>query len=179
MTAGVILERDTLLNLATKGTQQKTPLRVEEFRIDESVLEPLQRLKAAGLLLIVTTNQPEVSRGNLPRRELDLMHMVLKAKLPIDDILICPHEESDFCPCRKPRAGMFLEAAFKWHLSLGQSYVISHRWQDSDAARVAGATSIMVKSPWLGKGHVDFFVQDFTRAADKVIDVNRTLRKAA
>jgi D-glycero-D-manno-heptose 1,7-bisphosphate phosphatase len=80
MKSGVFIERDTLLNLATRGGHQQTPLILEQFTVNDAALVPLQRLKAAGLLVLVTTNQPEISRGNLSRRELDLMHAVLRAR---------------------------------------------------------------------------------------------------
>jgi D-glycero-D-manno-heptose 1,7-bisphosphate phosphatase len=179
MKRAVFIERDTLLNLAHQGGQQKTPTTLEEFILNDSALHALQRLKAAGFLLIVTTNQPEISRGTLSRREMDRMHEVLSATLPIDDIMVCPHDEEDDCPCRKPRAGLFHEAAFKHHLALGQSFVISHRWQDAEAARLVGSTSLLIESPWLGRGHRDFMVRDLEAAADKVLERDRLLRKVA
>jgi D-glycero-D-manno-heptose 1,7-bisphosphate phosphatase len=175
----IFIERDTLLNLAFKGGQQKTPTTLEEFRVNESVLPALQRLKAAGFVLIATTNQPDISRGTLPRRELDRMHELIRAKLPLDDIMVCPHDDEDDCPCRKPRAGMFHEAAFKYHLLLGQSFVISNRWQDGEAARLIGSTALLVESPWLGRGHHDFALRDFETAAEKVMERDRVLRKVA
>ena len=179
MKRAVFIERDTLLNLAQEGTQQKTPTRLEEFHVNDSALYGLQRLKAAGFVLIATTNQPEISQGTLPRREMDRMHELLQATLPLDDIMVCPHDEDDDCPCRKPRAGMFHEAAFKYHLSLGQSYVISHRWQDAEAARLVGSTSLLIDSPSLGRGRHDFAVRDFDAAVEKIIDRNRLQRKVA
>ena len=79
MKRAVFIERDSLLNLATKGGQQKSPTVLEEFRLNDSALHALQRLKAAGFVLIATTNQPEISRGNLSRRDMDQMHQILRA----------------------------------------------------------------------------------------------------
>ena len=179
MKSGVFIERDVMLNLATRGGQQKTPLTLEEFSVNESVLVPLQRLKSVGFLLFVTTNQPELSRGTLSRRELDLMHTMLRAQLPMDDIFVCPHDENDHCPCRKPRPGLLHEAAFKWHIELGHCYVIGHRWQDADAARVVGATSVMIQSPWLGRGHADLVTAEFAAAVDKILELVRLQRQVA
>jgi D-glycero-D-manno-heptose 1,7-bisphosphate phosphatase len=179
MKRAVFIERDTLLNLAHHGGQQKTPTTLEEFHVNDSALHALQRLKNAGFMLIVTTNQPEISRGTLPRRELDRMHESLAATFPLDEIMICPHDEEDDCPCRKPRAGLFHEAAFKHHLSLVQSFVISHRWQDAEAARMVGSISILIESPWLGHGHHDFIVRDLEAAADKIVERDRLQRKVA
>jgi len=179
MKRAVFIERDTLLNLATHGGQQKSPTILEEFQIKHSALPGLQRLKSAGFVLIATTNLPEISGGTLPRRELDCMHRLLRASFPLEDIFICPHDEADDCPCRKPRAGLFHEAAFKYRLSLGQSFVISHRWPDAEAARVIGATSLLIESPWLGSGHHDFIVRDLEAAVEKVLERDRPHRQVA
>jgi len=179
MKRAVFIERDTLLNLATSGGQQKSPTILEEFHVNDSALRGLQRLKSAGFVLIATTNLPEISGGTLPRRELDRMHELLRASFPLDDIFVCPHGEADHCPCRKPRAGLFHEAAFKYHLLLGQSFVISHRWPDAEAACVIGATSLLIQSPWLGDGHHDFIVRDFDAAVEKVLERERPHRQVA
>jgi len=143
-------------------------LSFDEFQVNPAATEPLQKLKAAGYVLLATTNQPGLSRGYLPRRELDRMHALLKQRLPLDDILVCPHDETDHCPCRRPQAGLLMEAAFKWHLDLERSCVISDKWQDAQAAHVAGCTSLMMKSPWIGKGHHDFVLSNLSELVQKI-----------
>lgn len=173
MKAAVFLERDGVLNqVRVAGRSQIPPMCVEEFRIHEGVRESLLRLKAAGYVILVTTNQPSVAGGLLPRRELDRMHDMLRRALPIDDILLCAHEESDRCSCRKPSAGLFTEAAFQWHLDMERSFVISDKWQDASAAFVAGCNSVLIKSPWNGSGHHDFMVSNFAEACQKVLQFN-------
>ena len=105
MKKAVFIDRDSLLSLPIQGGQQKTPLTLEVFHVNDSLRPGLQRLKSGDFALIATTNQPDLSRGLLPRRELDRMHDVLRRALPLDDILVCPHADEDHCPCRKPRAG--------------------------------------------------------------------------
>src|SRR5262245_130975 len=125
----VFLERDGILNEArTAGRNQISPMTQQEFRVRTEVLPLLNELKAAGFLLIVTTNQPALSSGVLSRRELDRMHDLLRRTFPIDDLLICPHEEMDGCTCRKPKPGLLLEAAFKWRLDLSRCFVVSDKW---------------------------------------------------
>jgi D-glycero-D-manno-heptose 1,7-bisphosphate phosphatase len=166
----VFLERDGILNEVRVGPKQQiTPLTMEEFKLKLAAQAPLQRLKDAGFVLVVTTNQPGLSRGYQSRRELDRMHDLLRRTFPIDDLMVCPHEESDHCPCRKPRPGLLIEAAFKWHLNLEHSFVISDKWQDAEAARTAGCTSLLVKSPWVGKVHHDFVLDDLEAIADKIV----------
>ena len=172
MKAAVIFERDGVLNHARVDRQsQASPLTLDEFRIRDEAIASLHALKSAGFLLLSTTHQPGLSRGTLSRRELDLMHGILKKRLNLDDILLCPHDEDDRCPCRKPKPGLLQEAAFKWHLDLDRCYVVSDKWQDAAAAHNAGCTSLLIKSPWNGSGHRDYLVADFPAAICKILQL--------
>lgn len=172
MKPGIFFERDGVLNVVRVDRQhQVSPLTLEEFHVNEAIAPLLGRLKAEGFVLIATTNQPGLSRGYQSRRELDRMHDLLRRKLPLDDILICPHDEIDSCPCRKPNAGLLTEAAFKWHLALEFSFVVSDKWQDAEAARTAGCTSLLLQSPWIGKVHHDFVLRDLEAIAHKILQL--------
>ncbi|MCI0535589.1 MAG: HAD-IIIA family hydrolase [Verrucomicrobiales bacterium] len=172
MRSAVFFERDGILNLArVAGPRQIAPTALADFHINPQAEEPLRQLKAAGYLLLATTNQPGLSQGSQSRHELDLMHGQLVKAFRLDGVLLCPHSGADDCPCRKPKAGLILEAAFKWHLDLERSFVISDKWQDAKAAHIAGCTSILVKSPWIGSGHHDFVVADIAAAAGKILRV--------
>ena len=150
MKQAVFIERDGVLNVVRVEKQhQVTPLTLEEFQINVDAVIPLLKLNSAGFLLLVTTNQPGLSRGYQSRGELDRMHNLLRRMLPLTDILVCPHDETDLCPCRKPKPGLLIEAGFKWHIDLDHSFVISDKWQDAEAARNAGCTSILLQSPWI------------------------------
>jgi hypothetical protein len=40
---------------------------------------------------------------------------------------------------------------------------------------MAGCTSIMVRSPWIGDDHHDFVVEDFASAVSKVLHLQESL----
>lgn len=172
MKSAVFFERDGILNVVpSHGRAQASPRRVEDFRVNTDAFGALTRLKEAGFTLIATTNQPGVSRGEITRRELDLMHRVLKRRLPIDDVYLCPYEESDGCPCFKPALGMFREAAYAWNLDLNQSYVVSDKWRDARAALNMGGISVMLRSPWIGDVHHDFVCDSLDDIADRILNL--------
>ena len=152
---------------------------MEEFHVNEAIAPLLTKLKGAGFRLIATTNQPGLSRGYQSRRELDRMHELLRRTLPLDDILVCPHDETDRCPCRKPKPGLLVEAGFKWHLDLDRSFVISDKWQDAEAARAAGCTSLLLQSPWVGDVHHDFVLPDLDAIVDKILRLRAGNRAVA
>jgi D-glycero-D-manno-heptose 1,7-bisphosphate phosphatase len=169
MKPAVFFEQNGVLaSVPVTGGQQVQPPTLEQFQINTDAIAPLRRLKAAGFVLIATTNQPGLSRGNVLRRELDRMHELLRQSFGLDEILVCPHDVTDGCPCRKPRPGLLSEASFKWHLDLDRCFVISDKWQDAEAARAVGCTSVLIQSPWLGRGHRDVVVADVSAAVDKV-----------
>jgi D-glycero-D-manno-heptose 1,7-bisphosphate phosphatase len=179
MKLAVFIERDGVLNqVRVERQHQVTPLTLEDFHVKPEAAPLLERLKAAGLVLIATTNQPGLSRGYQSRRDLDRMHDLLRRVFPLDDILVCPHDETDRCPCRKPKPGLLLEAGFKWHLDLDRSFVVSDKWQDAEAARNAGCTSLLLQSPWVGTVHRDFLLPDLEAVVRKIFYL-RTVESVA
>ena len=174
MNLAVFLERDGVLNgVRIEHRRQVSPLVAADFRVNADAARPLERLKSAGFILIATTNQPDLSRGLQSRRELDRMHGMLSAALPLDDILVCPHDEVDDCPCRKPKPGLLFEAAYKWDLDLEGSFVISDKWRDAEAARAAGCTSLLLKSPWLGSVHHDLILPNLAAAITTLLRLHK------
>lgn len=171
MKTAVFIEKDGILNHhINQSNLADSPMSLEEMVVQSNILPSLTQLKQAGYLLIATSNQPGISAGTLNRNELDRMCKRLIAEFKLNDLLICPHDEQDYCPCRKPKPGLFLEAAFKWQINLEQSYVISGKWQDAEAARQFGATSILIDSPWARERRHDLIANDFDHAAEKILN---------
>lgn len=145
----VFLDRDGVLNrpLVRDGFPCP-PLSVAEFELYDDVAQGCARLKAAGYLLVVVTNQPDVGRGTQTRAEVDAMHDKLLSALPmIDRVEVCFHagaEHGEPCLCRKPQPGMLLAAAAALQIDLGRSYLIGDRWRDIDCARAAGCRAIFI-----------------------------------
>lgn len=165
------MERDGILNLdQVENGRALSPLLLEHLAFNSEAVEPLRKLKEMGFLLIATTNQPALSRGTLSRRESDAINASLRLFFGLDDIFVCPHEAVDDCPCRKPKPGLLKEAAFKWQIAMEQSFVISNKWQDAEAAHNAGCTSLLIASPWIGRGHRDIVLP---RLADVVRTITR------
>ena len=170
MKVAVFIERDGVLNEVRVERQQPvSPLTLEDFRVKREAIPLLQKLKAAGLLLMVTTNQPGLSRGYQSRRELDRMHDLLRATFALDDIFVCPHDATDACSCRRPKPGLLVEAGFKWRLNLDHCFVISDKWQDAEAARAVNCTSLLLQSPWNGTARRDLVLPDLAALVDRLL----------
>jgi D-glycero-D-manno-heptose 1,7-bisphosphate phosphatase len=170
MKRAVFLDRDgVLVREIVRENQAFAPITMAEFAIYPDARAQVQRLRDAGFLCIVFTNQPEVGRGLLPQETLDEMHARLRAEIPLHDVLVCPHGRDGVCECRKPRPGMLLEAGRKWDVDLGASFVIGDRWRDIDAGLAAGCFSILIDRPYSACERADARVQSFSEAVDLIL----------
>jgi D-glycero-D-manno-heptose 1,7-bisphosphate phosphatase len=145
------------------------PLRREDFSLLPGGAEAVRAVRAASLLAIVVTNQPEVRRGTLDPALLDEFHRLLREQVPVDDILVCPHDDRDRCECRKPKTGMILEAARRHSLDLARSYMIGDTDRDLGAARAAGLPLILIDAPYNQGLQPDRRVADAVAAAEWIV----------
>jgi D-glycero-D-manno-heptose 1,7-bisphosphate phosphatase len=144
--AAIFLDRDGVLNevhLRDDGTPLPPPS-VEEMRLIPGVEAACDRLHELGYVLVVVTNQPDIARGVQTREAVDQMHDFLRERLPLDEVVVCPHDDADDCPCRKPRPGMILDAAERLGLDLSRSFCVGDRWRDVEAALRAGVQAVYV-----------------------------------
>jgi D-sedoheptulose 7-phosphate isomerase len=141
----VFLDRDGVINRAfVRGGKPFPPATLQELEILPGVPEALHELKQHGYELLVVTNQPDVARGTQSQQTIDAMHQALRARLPLDDILVCYHTDQDKCDCRKPLPGMLLEAARKHNIDLAASFMVGDRWRDIEAGYNAGCKTILI-----------------------------------
>ena len=141
----VFLDRDGVLSRT--DVRDGRPFAVSKASDMEVLAEApsaVVSLKTLGFLTIVATNQPDIAIGKLAQAELDAMHRGLAGRMPLDDILVCPHVDADQCACRKPKPGLLLEAARRHNIDLKTSFLVGDRWRDVDAGRAAGCVTIFV-----------------------------------
>ena len=149
MKRAVFLDRDGVLNEAViRDGKPFPPAALDQLRIYPEAAKALGRLKSAGYLLIVVTNQPDVSRGTQVREVVEAMDAAVGAALPIDDFRVCYHDDGDQCRCRKPKPGLVLDAAAAHEIDLAQSFLIGDRWRDIDCGFAAG-----VRTVWIDRGY--------------------------
>jgi len=129
-------------------------------------------LKAAGLVVVVVTNQPDVGNGLVERREIEAMHRQLELALPLDRIEVCFHAHGDNCACRKPKPGMLTNAAAALGIDLGRSVMVGDRNSDMAAGRAAGcAATILIDRGYRDERPqgADHVVLTLAEATDKIL----------
>ena len=175
MVKAVFLDRDGVLNAnIERDGKPVAPTSLAEFRILPGVVDAVRRLKQAGFLLVVVTNQPDVANGITPMAAVIEMHVMIRAQMLIDDILMCLHSNADNCACRKPKAGMLLDAAKKYGVDLGASYMVGDRWRDVLAGKAAGCRTIFVDDGYAQDQEFapDWTVKSLAEATDIILDAS-------
>jgi D-glycero-D-manno-heptose 1,7-bisphosphate phosphatase len=179
--AAVFLDRDGVLNRPIiRDGFPFPPARIEDFELYPGVTEACAQLKAAGFLLIVVTNQPDVGRGTQSRERIEAMHERLRAAVSaLDAIEVCYHagaRHGEPCDCRKPKPGMLLRAAASYDIDLRRSFLIGDRWRDVNCAHAAGCRAVFIdhgyREPLREKP--EFIVADFSEAVAVILE-NRLL----
>jgi D-glycero-D-manno-heptose 1,7-bisphosphate phosphatase len=118
------------------------------------VPEALIGLRQAGFLLIGASNQPAAAKGKVSTDDLRAVHervVDLLADAGLDDWRYCLHRAQDGCDCRKPRAGLLLDAARDHGIDLASSWMIGDADTDVEAGIAAGVRTVLVEHP--GSAH--------------------------
>jgi D-glycero-D-manno-heptose 1,7-bisphosphate phosphatase len=168
----VFLDRDGVINHAVVlNGKPYPPPTVEEFTLHDGVPEAIERLRAAGLWIVVVTNQPDVATGKQRRDVVEAMHARLASAALFDAIQVCFHSASDGCDCRKPKPGMLMKAADEGQIDLRRSFMVGDRWVDVAAGRAAGCYTF-----WINRGYAepaadapDAVVASLPEAADRIL----------
>lgn len=144
----IFLDRDGTINKYVGFLRN-----INDFELIEGVSEAIKLINQSGYLAIVVTNQPVIARGEVTWEELHEIHKKMETLLGkdgayIDGIYICPHhpdkgfegERPEYkfdCDCRKPKAGLFLQAAKDYNIELTQSIMIGDDKRDVEAGKNA------------------------------------------
>jgi D-glycero-D-manno-heptose 1,7-bisphosphate phosphatase len=170
----VFLDRDGVVSRSeVRDGLPYAPMEVSHFEILPEAPAACRRLKQAGFLLIVATNQPDVGRGTMKKETVEAMHEKMFLELPIDRVEVCYHpgHGQSNCDCRKPKPGMLLNAAHELGIDLAQSWMVGDRWRDIDCGYAAGCRTIFIDRGYAEslKQTPDFRVKDLAQAADLIL----------
>jgi len=170
----VFLDRDGVINRTLEHDGfPHAPTSLGEFEIYPEVPEACRRLKQAGFLLVVATNQPDVGRGTLKQEVVETMHAEMCRQLPLNRVEACYHPGRGLshCDCRKPKPGMLLRAARELGIDLAQSWMVGDRWRDVDCGRAAGCRTVFIDRGYAEelKHQPDFRVNNLLEAAGIIL----------
>ncbi len=174
MSRAVFLDRDGVINRALERNELPyAPRNLGEFEIYPEVPEACLRLKQAGFLLVIATNQPDVGRGILKEEVVEAIHAEMCRRLPLDRVEVCYHPGKGLsdCDCRKPKPGMLLRAMRELGIDLAQSWMVGDRWRDVDCGHAAGCRTIFIDRGYAEelKQQPDFRAKNLLAAAEIIL----------
>lgn len=129
--------------------------RAEDVRIISGAADVIATANAAGIPVVLVTNQAGIGRGYYGWAEFRAVQQALGAALAaqgarLDAIYACPHHrDGRGCfahpdhPLRKPNPGMLLQAALDLSLDLRHSWLVGDKEIDVEAAKRAGIAGAM------------------------------------
>jgi transaldolase len=145
MRQAVFLDRDGVLNDAVlRNGKPFPPEHPDDVVIAAGAVDALRALRDAGFALVCVTNQPDVARGTVAAATVDAINERLLRELPLDDIIVCPHDDDDLCSCRKPKPGLILEGARRHGINAARSYLVGDRWRDIEAGVAAQCRTVLI-----------------------------------
>ena len=173
MRRAVFLDRDGVINRAmVRNGKPYPPANLAEMEILPGVGAAMAALHAAGWMLVVVTNQPDVARGTTPRADVEAINHFLQQQLPIDEFRTCYHDGGDGCTCRKPLPGALLASANANNIDLAASFIVGDRWRDTEAGTSAGCKTIFIDYGYDEKKPetIDFSVKSLAEAAKIILE---------
>ena len=175
----VFLDRDGTMNVEVDHL-----CRAEDVALIPGTGEAVARLNAAGLPVVVVTNQSGIGRGKFGwedyHRVMDRLAELLSAHgARIDAAYMAPqHPEGrgEYChpdhPDRKPNPGMLHRAAADLGLDLPSSWMVGDKDIDLEAGRNAGCRTALVRTGYGAESdgfQADFVGADLAAAVDHIL----------
>ena len=170
----IFLDRDGTINKYVGYL--RTP---EQFELLEGAGEAIRKINLSGYLAIVVTNQPVIARGEVTVDGLQQIHNKMETMLGkegayLDGVYYCPHhpdkgfagevgELKIVCECRKPKAGLLLQAAKDFNIDLSQSWMIGDSENDVLAGKNAGCKTALISETDYGQNLQVTSLLDFVK----------------
>ena len=141
-----------------------------------NAVEGLKLFQAAGLKLVIVTNQSGIGRGYYDVADYEavtarMVDMLAKQNVTFDAIRFCADAPETSSEWRKPAPGMLLDAAAALNVDPSRSVMVGDKHADMQAGRTVGAVTILVQGPGshvsenVPTSQVDFRVGDLLEAA--------------
>ena len=168
----VYLDRDGVINRPIiRDGKPYPPRTMSEFEIMPGVASALERLKSAGFINVVVTNQPDIATKRTTLEFVDSIHNIMRATLAIDSIFVCYCLEGPSCDCYKPKPGLLNKAAKELKIDQKRSFMVGDRWRDVGAGKSVGCTTLFIDYGYEETMPYppDYVVRDLPDAADLIL----------
>jgi D-glycero-D-manno-heptose 1,7-bisphosphate phosphatase len=184
----VFLDRDGVINATVRDPESglaESPLDAEHVRLLPGAAAAARTLVAKGYSLVCVSNQPAAAKGKVTVEELLAVHgrvleLLAREGVSLDAWRLCPHhpegvvaELAGPCGCRKPAAGMLLDAATTLALDLDACWMLGDADADVSAGQAAGCRTGLIAYPGsahkrAGRADPELFAADLSDAVARL-----------
>lgn len=121
----------------------------EQVKIPQDAPIALKQWQDKGYRLVIVTNQSGISRGYFSFEDVMAIHQELITQyahfdVHFNNILICPHQPSDNCLCRKPSPFLIKTYSQNHDIDLSQSFFIGDALSDIECAINASCNPVLL-----------------------------------
>ncbi|MBI4357844.1 MAG: D-glycero-beta-D-manno-heptose 1,7-bisphosphate 7-phosphatase [Candidatus Omnitrophica bacterium] len=164
----IFIDRDGVINEDPIGDYVK---RWQDFRFIPGVVEALQNLSRAGFQIVIISNQAGIGDGEYTEEALNeitsqMLSEFKKNGISIRGIYYCLHGKTANCECRKPKTGLFRQAACDIRFEASETYFIGDKLSDVQAGRNFGFRNLFVLT---GHGSTDQMKLSKEDAPEKIL----------
>lgn len=143
----VVLDRDGVINRDSPDFIRSPA----EWQPLPGSLAAIAALGAAGIPVVVASNQSGVGRGLFDLATLAAIHARMTAAVreaggELAGIFFCPHHPDEDCDCRKPRPGLLRRIERELNCTLAGQPAIGDSLRDLEAAVAVGARPVLVRT---------------------------------
>ncbi len=149
MKKAVFIDRDGVIN---NESNHYYIYKLDEFIINDGIVEALQLLSKNDFLIIVITNQGGISKGMYTKADVDIIHNSFEITMAengveITEFYYCPHHSDiEKCLCRKPDSLMIEKAVARFDIDVKKSYLIGDSQRDIEAGKKAGLKCFLIEA---------------------------------
>ena len=133
----LVLDRDGILNnVVMRGDIKSSPRNLSELEFPEDSYRIKKLLGKFNIKIVVATNQPDISRKLLTKKNHESIIKEISEfyNIPLENFFVCPHDDSDYCDCRKPKPGMIKNALKKFNINPDEAIMIGDSIKDLHAS---------------------------------------------
>jgi D-glycero-D-manno-heptose 1,7-bisphosphate phosphatase len=153
----LFLDRDGVINV-----DKAYPYKPEDIVFNEDVFDLCRKAIEKKYLIVVVTNQAGVAKGYFTEDDVIRLHDWMRGEfrkkgVEIAGFYYCPYHKNGTIEkyrmdsnCRKPRPGMFFQAAKDLDIFLSQSLMVGDK--ESDRIQIPGLKCIIIKSNYVPEG---------------------------
>jgi D,D-heptose 1,7-bisphosphate phosphatase len=143
----VFIDRDGVINIDLGGYVT----RPEDFRFEAGAVDALKKFSLKGYRMIVISNQAGVGDGVFTQEALEAVQQFMEQELRKENIKLerayyCLHGKQAGCSCRKPKTGLFEQAAEDFYFDPRETFFIGDKAGDIEAGKSFGLKTILVRT---------------------------------